>query len=144
MGLGVCIKDNTSGWKRYIKCEKMDHNVVRMVAMINFYSGINIPMDFGKQVQAIHITGQCNEVTEVSDGQNVAGKNDLESFAWDKYRDVLRIYWVENGTWWYLEGKVTAINFDHDPANDAWWNFRLDLQGATPGTPGKRPAPGGP
>lgn len=145
MGLGVCVKNQSTGWKRYIKCEKLDHNVVRMVSMINFYSGINIKMDFGKQVQAIHITGQCSEAPETSDGQTIACKSDLEDFAWNQFLSTLAIYWVENGLWYYLQGAITGVNFDHDPANDSWWNFRLDLQGAnSTSATGKQLAPGGP
>ena len=143
MGLGVAIKVigsgglHPDGWVRYIKCEKFDHNVARTLPIINFFDATNIPLDFGRQVQGAHITGQCSEEVEVSDGQTLATKTELEDFAWKDYKVTtsaaggLRVYWVEGGAWFYLEGCVSALTFDHDPANEKWWNFRLDIQGAS-------------
>ena len=141
MGLGVCLKVQTSGtgalhpagWTRYIKCEKFDHNVKRMVPMINFFDGTNISLDFGKQIEAAHIIGQCSDAPEILDGQNVACKADIEGFAWRDWTlgTAIRVYWVENGTWYYIEGKVSTCTFTHDPANESWWNFNMDLQGAS-------------
>lgn len=126
--LGVYIKNQSSGWTRYVKCEKLDHNVVRMLHVINFYTGINIQLDFGKQVQAVHISGTCEQTTETGwNGESIAGKNDLEKFAWTDYASTLRVYWVENGVWYYLEGKVQACNFTQEPYQD-YWSFRLDFQ----------------
>ncbi len=126
--LGVIIKNQTSGWIRYLKCEKIDHNVVRMLHVINFYTGINIQLDFGKQVQATHLSGVCEPTTEAGPfGETIAGKNDLELFSWTYYADTLRVYWVENGTWYYLEGKVQSCNFSQEPYQN-FWTWRLDFQ----------------
>jgi len=137
MGLGVAIKVQVAGachpggWVRYIKCSKFDHNVARTLPIINFFDSTNIALDFGRQVQGAHITGLCSEEAEISDGQTLVTKTELEDFAWRDYGGTLRVYWVEGGAWYYLEGCVSALTFDHDPANEKWWNFRLDIQGAS-------------
>jgi hypothetical protein len=132
--LGVAIKcitaggQHPAGWVRYLKCEKFDHNIVRTLPMIQFFDSTNIPMDFGRQAQAVKVAGQCNEVGEtLPDGTQCAGKDDLEGFAWRDWSGDIAVYWVENGTWYYVKGKVDSLSFDYDPVHD-FWNFRLSLQ----------------
>jgi len=143
-GLGVCLRvigasgipgGHSTNWVGFLKCEKFDHNIARQVPMINFVDGTNIALDYGRQVQAVHVSGQCSEEGETVDGDVIATKQDLETFAWLDWGMTsagrIAIYWVENGIWYFVEGKVSALAFGHDPSNAKWWIFKLDLNGAS-------------
>jgi len=127
MALSVYLKRcDGSATIKYLKCEKIGMSIHRTPNFINFFSGVNITFDFGKQYWQVNFSGTCSDA---ADGTSVASKADLDYIAWywNLSNVPVDVYWEQDGAPHFLRGAIIQCDIDRDAATEHWI-FRMSVR----------------